>query len=70
MRNYEIIIFWNDGDQTLVAEVAQLPGCIAQGDTRELALAHAHETIQPWIDTARHFGDSAPEPKGERLTLA
>jgi len=47
-----------------------LPGCTAHGDTQESALAHAHEAIQLWIDTAKEIGRSVPEPKGERLMPA
>ena len=53
-----------------VADVPELPGCMAHGSTQEAALAHANEAIQLWIDTAREFGDTIPEPKGERLMLA
>lgn len=53
-----------------VAEVPELPGCIAHGDTQEAALAHASEAIQLWVETGREFGDPIPEPKGERLMLA
>jgi predicted RNase H-like HicB family nuclease len=53
-----------------VAEVPELPGCMAHGGTPEAALANAHDAIQLWIDTAREFGDPIPEPKGERLMLA
>jgi predicted RNase H-like HicB family nuclease len=67
---YEIIIYWSNEDQVFVAEVPELPGCLAHGNTQEAALAHAREAIQLWIDTAREFGDSIPEPKGERLMLA
>ena len=70
MDHYEIIIYWSNEDQAFVAEVPELPGCMAHGDTQELALAHANQAIQLWIDTAREFGDPIPEPKGERLMLA
>jgi len=70
MHKYEIIIYWSNEDQAFVAEVPELPGCMAHGDTQELALAHANQAIQLWIDTAREFGDPIPEPKGERLMLA
>ncbi|MGA2611011.1 MAG: type II toxin-antitoxin system HicB family antitoxin [Terriglobia bacterium] len=70
MHKYEIIIYWSNEDQVFVAEVPELPGCLAHGNTQEAALAHAREAIQLWIDTAREFGDSIPEPKGERLMLA
>jgi predicted RNase H-like HicB family nuclease len=70
MYKYEIIIYWSNEDQTFVAEMPELPGCLAHGSTPETALANAHEAIQLWIDTAREFGDPIPEPKGERLMLA
>ena len=70
MHRYEIIIYWSNEDQVFVAEVPELPGCMAHGNTQEVALAHANQAIQLWIDTAREFGDPIPEPKGERLMLA
>ena len=70
MHKYEIIIYWSNEDQVFVAEVPELPGCMAHGDTQESALANAHQAIQLWIDSAREFGDPIPEPKGERLMLA
>jgi len=69
-HKYEIIIYWSNEDDAFVAEVPELPGCIAHGDTQEAALANANEAIQLWIDTAREFGDPVPEPKGQRLMLA
>jgi predicted RNase H-like HicB family nuclease len=70
MHKYEIIIYWSNEDQAFIAEVPELPGCMAHGSTPESALASANEAIQLWIDTAREFGDPIPEPKGERLMLA
>ena len=70
MHKYETIIYWSNDDRVFVAEVPELPGCMAHGDTPESALADAHKAIQLWIDTAREFGDPIPEPKGERLMLA
>jgi len=70
MHKYEIIIYWSNEDQVFVAEVPELPGCMAHGETQEAALARANEAIQLWIDTAREFGDPVPEAKGERLMLA
>ncbi len=70
MHKYEIIIYWSNEDQVFVAEVPELPGCMAHGGTQEAALAQANEAIQLWIDTAKEFGDPVPEPKGERLMLA
>ncbi len=69
-HKYEIIIYWSNEDQAFVAEVPELPGCMAHGDTHESALANADQAIQLWIDTALEFGDPVPEPKGQRLMLA
>ncbi len=70
MQKYEIIIYWSREDQVFVAEVPELPGCMAHGDTHELALSNIKEAIQLWIDTAKEFGDPVPEPKGRRLVFA
>jgi predicted RNase H-like HicB family nuclease len=70
MHKYEVIIYWSNEDQIFIAEVPELPGCMAHGDTQERALAHANEAIQLWIDTAKESGHPVPEPKGERLMLA
>ncbi len=70
MNKYEIIIFWNDEDDAYIADVPELPGCMAHGDTHESALANAKEAIQLWIETAKEFGDPIPEPKGKRLVYA
>jgi predicted RNase H-like HicB family nuclease len=70
MHKYEIIIYWSNEDNAYVAEVPELPGCIAHGDTQAAALENANEAIQLWIDTAEEFGDQVPEPKGQRLMLA
>ena len=70
MYKYEIILYWSNTDNTFVAEVPELPGCMAHGQTQEAALMHVNEAIELWIDTAREFGDPIPKPKGERLMLA
>lgn len=70
MQKYEIILYWSGEDEVFVAEVPELPGCMAHGDTQEAALANTNEAIQLWIDTARECGDPVPEPKGRRLLLA
>lgn len=70
MHKYEIIIYWSKEDNVFVAEVPELPGCMAHGDTQSDALANANEAVQLWIDTAHEDGICVPEPKGERLMLA
>ncbi len=70
MLNYEIILYWSDEDRVFIAEVPELPGCMAHGETQESALASVKDAMQLWIDTAREFGDPIPEPKGRRLMYA
>ena len=65
-----IILYWSRIDGVFVAEVPELPGCMAHGDTQEAALGNVNQAMELWIDTARDSGDPIPEPKGERLMLA
>jgi predicted RNase H-like HicB family nuclease len=67
---YEIIIFWSEADNSYIADVPELPGCMAHGNTYESALANAKTAIEAWILTATEFGDPIPKPKGQRLVYA
>ena len=69
MLKYEIILFWSFEDESFVAEVPELPGCMADGKTYEEALKNVEIIIQEWIETARELGHPIPEPKG-RLQFA
>jgi len=66
---YELIIYWSENDQAFIAEVPELPGCMADGETYELAVANVKIVIEQWIETARELGRAIPEPKG-RLMFA
>ena len=66
---YELIIYWSDSDQSFIVEVPELPGCMADGETYEQAVANAQRVIAEWIETARELGRPVPEPKG-RLKYA
>ena len=70
MFRYEIILYWSNEDDVFIAEVPELPGCMAHGDTQEKALRNINDAMGLWIDTARERGRAVPEPKGERLMLA
>jgi predicted RNase H-like HicB family nuclease len=69
MIRYEIIIYWSEEDEAFIVEVPELPGCMADGETYQEALANAEVVIQEWIETARELGRPIPEPKG-RLVYA
>jgi predicted RNase H-like HicB family nuclease len=67
MDRYEIIMYWSNEDEAFIAEVPELPGCMAHGDTQEAALASVKEAMRLWIETAREFGDLIPEPRGRLM---
>lgn len=66
---YEIIIFWSAEDNAFVAEVPELPGCMADGKTYQEALTNAEQIIREWLETAKELGRPVPRPKG-RLVYA
>ena len=66
---YEVIIFWSDDDDCFVAEVPELPGCMADGATYQEAVTNAEAAIRDWVETAAQLGRSIPQPKG-RLQYA
>jgi len=69
-NKYEIIIFWSDEDAAFLADVPELPGCMAHGSSHAEALENAQEAISLWLETARELGRTIPQPKGRRLVYA
>ena len=65
MNKYEIILYWSEEDQAFIAEVPELPGCLADGPTRQKALQNAETVIKQWIETAKQIGRFIPTPKGK-----
>jgi predicted RNase H-like HicB family nuclease len=61
-HKYEIDLFWSDEDQAFLAEVPDLPGCMAHGRTHEEALAEAQVAIEGWLELARESGQPVAEP--------
>ena len=69
MSKYELILFWSEEDQAFIAEVPELPGCMADGASYTEAVANAEKVIQEWIQTAQEMGRPIPTPRG-RLRFA
>lgn len=69
MSKYEVIIYWSKDDEAYIAEVPELAGCMADGETYQEALTNAEVVIREWIETAQDLGRPIPEPKG-RLVFA
>ena len=67
MSKYEIIIYWSEEDSAYIAEVPELPGCAADGETYQKALANAEVIIKEWIETAEELGRPIPTPKGKLM---
>ena len=62
-----MIIYWSDEDNCYLAEVPELPGCMADGKTRAEAVANAEVIISEWIEVAKEDGRTIPEPKGKLM---
>jgi len=65
MYKYEIILYWSSEDNSYIAEVPELAGCAADGDTMQAALENVHTVIEEWIETAKLTGREIPAPKGK-----
>jgi len=61
----EVIIYWSEEDNSFVAEVPELAGCAADGETYMEALQNAQIVMQEWIETAQELGRAIPQPKGK-----
>ena len=68
-HKYEIIIYWSEDDQAFIAEVPELPGCMADGKSYQEVVGNVETIIDEWIDTARELGRPIPTPRG-RLMFA
>ena len=66
--HYKIILFWSQEDEAFIAEVPELPGCMADGSTYQEALQNVEIIMQEWIETAQELGRSIPEPKGSIIS--
>ena len=59
---YSVAIYWSQEDQAFLAHALELPGCIADGPTKEAALANLEVVIDQWIETANEEGRKVPLP--------
>ena len=65
MYKYEVIVYWSEEDEAYIAEVPELPGCMADGTTYEEVIKNAQIIIAEWIETARELNREIPKPKGK-----
>jgi len=67
MSKYEIIIYWSHDDEAFIAEVPELPGCMADGETYQDALRNVETITEEWIETAKELGRLIPKPRGRLM---
>ncbi len=65
MNNYEIIVYWSSEDNTFLAEVPELAGCMADGRSYVEAVQNAEIAIAEWIETAVLMGRTVPAARGK-----
>jgi len=65
MHKYELIIYWSEEDHSYIAEVPELPGCMADGETYQKALENAEIVITEWVETAKKLGREIPQARGK-----
>jgi predicted RNase H-like HicB family nuclease len=63
LRAYQVNVTWSDIDRAFIAEMPELPGCMADGKTQEEALANLRVIACEWIETAEALGRMVPQPK-------
>lgn len=68
MQNcYELVIYWSADDKCFVAEVPELPGCMADGASYQEAVGNVEIVIEEWMATANELGRPIPEPMGKLM---
>ncbi len=67
MPKYEVIIYWSEQDNAFIAEVPELPGCMADGKTYQDVIKNTEVVIDEWIETAKELGREIPQPKGRLM---
>lgn len=64
------VLLYPGDDGYWVAECPSLPGCISQGETREIAIHNIREAIEMYIDCLEEDGLEIPEEKFEAMLVA
>lgn len=67
MNKYEIIIYWSTVDNVFIAEIPELKGCLAHGESADDALKEVSVVANEWITIARENGWEIPQPKGRLI---
>ena len=66
-NRYELVIYWSNEDNCFIAEVPELPGCMADGQSYGEAVHNVEVVIGEWISTAQELGRRIPVPAGKLM---
>ncbi|MCE2963508.1 MAG: type II toxin-antitoxin system HicB family antitoxin [Chitinophagales bacterium] len=64
---YAIVIYWSAEDNSFIAEILELSGFMADGETYQEALKNAEIVANEWLETARKLERPIPVPKGKLI---
>ncbi len=70
MQRYQILVAWSPEDEAFVAQVPDLSGCMAHGETEAEALEQAREAIRLYLDVLTQSGGAIPQPREYHLLPA
>lgn len=62
LKHYKILLYWSEADEAYLAEMPELPGCMADGSTPEAAIASLYKVAALWVETALELGRPVPVP--------
>lgn len=62
MKDYHINIFYSDEDGGYIADVPDLSGCSAFGETQEEALHEVNKAKKAWLAAYKKRGKKTPVP--------
>lgn len=62
MKDYHINIFYSDEDGGYIADIPDLAGCSAFGETPEAALQEVRKAKRAWLAASKQRGKKAPVP--------
>lgn len=63
MDNYIVNVYWSEEDDCFLAEMPELPGCMADGQTLEEARLHIRSVAEDWVKMAVYMGREVPAPR-------
>ncbi len=62
-KDYEVRIWWSAADGLYVAQVLDMPGIMAHGESREEAAREIHLALALALDACHEDGAEPPAPK-------